>query len=294
MKKTFKTVLLAGSLAAALLLSACGSTASSAVSAAATGSSEASSSAPATSATGEKTVLLVGASPAPHAEILEFIKPTLAEQGIDLQIKEFSDYILPNTALFNGELDANYFQHNAYLEDFNVKNSMDLVNAASVHFEPLGLYPGKTATLEELADGAQIGVPNDPTNEARALFLLQDQGLITLKEGVGFEAVPADIVENPHNIKFVELEAAQLPATLPDLDFAVINGNYAVGSGIESTVLLTEDKDSTAAQTYPNVLAVQNGDETRPEIQALVDALLSDEVADFINEKYQGVVIPVF
>ncbi len=289
--KHLKKVLLAASLSAALLLSACGGAASSSSSASVQASSAAGSTA---QSQVEKTTLVIGASPAPHAEILEQVVPILAEQGITLEIKIFNDYIIPNTALNDGSLDANYFQHKPYLDDFNEKNNMDLVSAAAIHFEPLGLYPGKTATLDALADGAVIGIPNDTTNEARALYLLEAQGLIKLKEGVGFEAVPTDIVENPHNLKFKELEAAQLPASLPDLDFAVINGNYAVGAEIADTVLVTESKDSTSAQTFANIIAVRKGDENRPEIKALIAALESEEIHTFILEKYNGVVVPVF
>ena len=291
--KNFKKVLLAASLSAALLLSACGSAASSSTSSVSAQGASSTGASASQSQVG-KTTLIIGASPAPHAEILEQIVPVLAEQGITLEIKIFNDYIIPNTALYDGSLDANYFQHKPYLDDFNEKNKMDLVSAAAIHFEPLGLYPGKTATLEELADGAVIGIPNDTTNEARALYLLEAQGLIKLKEGVGFEAVPSDIVENPRNLKFKELEAAQLPASLPDLDFAVINGNYAVGAEIADTVLVTESEESTSAQTFANIIAVRNGDENRPEIKALIAALESEEIRAFILEKYNGVVVPVF
>ena len=291
--KNIKKVLLAASLSAALLLSACGSAASSSTSSVSAQGASSTGASASQSQVG-KTTLIIGASPAPHAEILEQIVPVLAEQGITLEIKIFNDYIIPNTALYDGSLDANYFQHKPYLDDFNEKNKMDLVSAAAIHFEPLGLYPGKTATLEELADGAVIGIPNDTTNEARALYLLEAQGLIKLKEGVGFEAVPSDIVENPRNLKFKELEAAQLPASLPDLDFAVINGNYAVGAEIADTVLVTESEESTSAQTFANIIAVRNGDENRPEIKALIAALESEEIRAFILEKYNGVVVPVF
>ncbi|MFV0413470.1 MAG: MetQ/NlpA family ABC transporter substrate-binding protein, partial [Oscillospiraceae bacterium] len=249
MKKRVNIVL-ALSVLAALLLSACGGAASSAASAAPSAS---------TSAAAERIALTVGASPAPHAEILEQVVPILAEQGIDLTITEFNDYILPNTALEDGSLDANYFQHLPYLENFNAENGTDLVSAGGIHIEPLGIYPGKTKTLEELQDGALIGIPNDTTNESRALFLLQEQGLITLKDGVEFKAVPSDIVENPRNLQFKELEAAQLPVSLPDLDFAVINGNYAVGSEIGDTVLATEGAESP----YVHILAERRGAETR-------------------------------
>ncbi|WP_302823078.1 MetQ/NlpA family ABC transporter substrate-binding protein, partial [uncultured Anaerotruncus sp.] len=242
----------------------------------------------------ELAVLKVGASPAPHAEILEQVKPALAEQGIDLQIVEFTDYVMPNKALDAGDIDANYFQHFPYLENFDAENGTDLVSAAAIHFEPLGVYPGKTASLDALADGATVAVPNDPTNEARALLLLEKLGYIKLTEGAGLEATPLDITENTKNLKFQELEAAQLPNVLPDVDLAVINGNYAVGAGIADSVLTTEDKDSEAAQEFANIIAVRNGDESRDDIKKLVAALESDEVAAFIIEKYSGTVIPVF
>lgn len=242
----------------------------------------------------EKTVIRVGASPAPHAEILAAVKEDLAEKGYDLQITEFTDYILPNQALSEGDLDANYFQHKPYLDDFNAKNVTDLVSAGAIHFEPLGIYKGKSEDLANIADGAQIAVPNDTTNEARALQLLQAQGLIQLKEGVGLEATVQDISENPKNIKIVEIEAAQVPRTLPDVDFAIINGNYALEAGVEGAVLLTEDKDSEIAQERANIIAVRSGNESRPEIQALVQSLQSDKVKTFIEEKYGSTVIPVF
>lgn len=285
--KTNKLSILAGALAATLLLGGCGKTA--AVSSAA--SSAVSSAASVSAASATQTVTLkVGASPSPHAEILEQVKPVLAKQGITLEIIEFNDYIIPNTALEDGDIDANYFQHLPYLEDFNAKHGTHLVNAAAIHIEPLGIYPGKTKTLTELPDGALVGIPNDTTNEARALHLLEAQGLIVLKEGVGNEAVPFDIVKNPHNLQFKELEAAQLPASLPDLDIAVINGNYAVGAGLGSTAIATESTDIP----YVNVIAVREGDENRPEIKALIAALETDEIRKFILEKYNGVVVPTF
>lgn len=236
----------------------------------------------------------VGASPAPHAEILESIKPALAAEGVNLEIVEFTDYVIPNMALDEGDIDANYFQHYPYLADFNEKNGTDLISAGAIHFEPLGVYPGKTASIEALADGATIAVPNDATNEARALLLLEKLGLIKLADGVGLAATPLDITENTKNIKFEEIEAAQVPNVLPDVDLAVINGNYALGAGLAGQVLTTEDKDSEAAQEFANVVAVRAGDESRPEIQKLIAALQSDETTAFINEKYNGTVIPVF
>lgn len=249
----------------------------------------------------ESIVLKVGASPSPHAEILEAAKPLLAEQGITLEIQEFTDYVMPNTALDEGSLDANYFQHLPYLEDFNANNKTALVSAAAIHYEPLSLYAGKSSDLAAIADGASIAVPNDTTNEARALQLLQANGLITLTEGVGLAATKNDIVENPKNLEIVELEAAQVPINLPDVDFAVINGNYALGAGVTDKVVLDKDgnpvseaSDSEGATTFGNIIAVREGDESRPEITALVEALQSETVKNFINEKYNGLVVPLF
>ena len=243
----------------------------------------------------EGTVIKVGASPAPHAEILEVAKELLAEQGITLEIVEFKDYIQPNTAVENGELDANYFQHITYMNQFNESDGTHLVSAAEIHYEPFGLYAGKTASLDELADGAQIAVPNDTTNEARALLLLQQEGLITLKEGAGITATKADIAENPKNLDIVELEASQLPVRLGDVDMAVINGNYAIDAGLKvSDALAVEASDGEAAQAYVNVLAVKEGHENDPAIQALVAALKSDEVKSFMEKTYEGAVVPMF
>lgn len=249
--------------------------------------------APETSAEGSAK-LVVGASPSPHAEILEAVRDQLAEQGIELEIEEFTDYVMPNKALANGDLDANFFQHKPYLDNFNAENGTKLTSAGAIHFEPLGVYAGTTSDLSQVPDGAKVAVPNDPTNEARALQLLQAQGLLTLKEGAGLNATVLDIVENPHNLEISELEAAQLPRVLPSLDFAVINGNYAVDAGITDKVIVSEDKESEAAQTYGNIIAVREGDESRPEIQALVKALQSEECRAFIEETYGTTVIPVF
>ena len=243
----------------------------------------------------EGTTIKVGASPAPHAEILEVAKEILAEQGITLEIVEFNDYIQPNTAVENEELDANYFQHITYMNDFNESDGTHLVSAAEIHYEPFGLYAGKTASLDELADGAQIAVPNDATNEGRALLLLQQEGLITLKEGAGLTATKADIAENPKNLEIVELEASQLPVRLGDVDLAVINGNYAIDAGLSvADALAVESADGEAAQAYVNVLTVKEGREDDPAIQALAEALCSDEVKAFMEETYGGAVVPVF
>ena len=243
----------------------------------------------------EGTTIKVGATPAPHAEILEVAKEILAEQGITLEIVEFNDYIQPNLAVESGELDANYFQHITYMNEFNVSDGTHLVSAAEIHYEPFGLYAGKTASIDELADGAQIAVPNDTTNEARALLLLQQENLITLKEGAGITATKADIADNPRNLDIVELEASQLPVRLGDVDMAVINGNYAIDAGLKvSDALAVESADGEAAQAYVNVLAVKEGRENDPAIQALVEALKSDEVKTFMDETYEGAVVPMF
>lgn len=240
-------------------------------------------------------VLKIGASTVPHAEILKVVKPMLAEQGIDLQITEYTDYVIPNTAVESHELDANYFQHKPYLDDFNAKNGTHLVSAVAVHYEPLGLYAGKTASIDALKNGARIAVPNDPTNEARALLLLEQEGIIKIKEGVGLNATPNDIVENKLNIKFFEAEAAAVARSVQDVDMAIINGNYALEAGFKGTeALALEDASSEGAQTFANIVAVYEGDEKKPEIQALIKALTSDEVRTFIEDTYEGSVVPVF
>lgn len=287
-----KTIAIALTLALGASLAACGSTSSSAAASAST-----------SGAAGGTVTLKVGASPSPHAEILEAAAPILAEQGIELDIVEFDDYVLPNTALADGSLDANYFQHQPYLTNFNAENGTDLVSAGSIHYEPLGLYAGKTASLDELADGAVIGIPADATNGGRALLLLQDLGVLTLKDGIDLDyfrnaeditfSEYDGIAEDPHNVQTKALEAANLPAALPDLDFAVINGNYAIPAGIADKLLATEDAAGDAAQVFANIVAVRSGDETRPEIEALVEVLKSDEVKSFIEEKYEGSVLPV-
>lgn len=242
---------------------------------------------------GEEGKIVVGASASPHAEILEAAKPLLKEKGYELEIREFTDYVLPNTTLEDGDLDANYFQHQPYLDDFNQNNNTHLASVATIHYEPLGIYPGKTADLVELKDGAKIAVPNDTTNEARALLLLQDQGLITVDADAGLNATVKDIKENVHNLEIVEIEAAQLVRVLDDVDFAVINGNYALQGGLNvaTDALAKEEADSVAAQTYANVLVVREGNEDNEAVKALVEVLKSKEVSDFIAEKYQGSVV---
>ena len=242
------------------------------------------------------TTVKVGASPAPHAEILKVAADILAQADINLEVVEFTDYIQPNTATENGEIDANYFQHQNYLDTFNAENGTHLVSVAKIHYEPLGLYPGKTKSIDELADGAQILVPNDTSNEARALQLLAAQGLIELDPDAGLTATKQDITSNPKNLDIVEMEAAQLPRSLSSADMAVINGNYATQAGFSSAkdALATESADSDAAQIYPNVLVVKEGRENDPVILAVAAALQSDAVRDFINETYGGAVVPLF
>ncbi len=244
----------------------------------------------------ELTPILVGATPAPHAEILEVVKPLLLEQGYDLQIVDFVDYVQPNLSVDSGDIDANYFQHQPYLDDFNAEQGTELVSIAAVHYEPFGIYPGKTTSLDALPDGAKIAVPNDTTNEARALLLLEAQGLIGLEENLGLTATKQDIISNPKNYDIVELEAAQIPRSLPDVDIAVINGNYALEAqlSVKSDALATEDASSVAAQTYANILVVRAGDEEREDLQALAAALLSPEVKAFIENTYDGAVVPMF
>ena len=284
MKKTFKAAALAAVIASSLVLTACGGAAS----------SSAAASQPAASASAVSlTKLKVGASPAPHAEILEAAKPLLAEKGIELEIVEFDDYVLPNTALDGGDLDANYFQHQPYLDSFNEGNGTDIVSAGAIHYEPLGLYPGKTASVDALADGAKIAVPNDGSNEARALYLLEAQGLIKVDHEKGFLATALDITENSKKLEIVELDADKIPSAIADVDLAVINGNYAIAAGLNNTVLVTEDAEGESAQTYANIVAVRNGDENRDDIKTLVEVLKSDDIKKFINEKYSGSVVPL-
>lgn len=242
----------------------------------------------------EKTVITVAASATPHAEILEQAKPILAEQGYDLQVTVFDDYVQPNEVVESGEFDANYFQHIPYLESFNEEKGTHLVNAGGIHYEPFGIYAGTKNSLDELTDGDSIAVPNDTTNEARALLLLQDNGIITLKEGAGLEATVNDIAENPKNIEIVELEAAQVARVVDETAFVVLNGNYALEAGysVGKDALAYEKSDSEAAKTYVNVIAVKEGNENNEAIKALVDVLKSDDIKNYINDTYDGAVIP--
>ena len=243
----------------------------------------------------DKTIT-VAASPTPHAEILnKAVKPLVEKDGYKLEVKEFTDYVQPNTATEDGEVDANYFQHKPYLDNFNKEKGTHLVSVEGIHFEPFGLYPGKTKSLDALADGATVAVPNDATNEARALLLLQDAGLITLKDDAGINATTNDIVSNPKNLQLKEVEAATVPNIVADVDLACINGNYAIPAGFKTTdALATESATSLAAEAYANVLVVKDGNQNSDKIKALVKALTSDEVRAYINDTYAGAVVPVF
>ena len=240
--------------------------------------------------------IVIGASPSPHADILKVAKKELKKEGYELEIKEYSDYVQPNTALESGDLDANYFQHKPYLDDFNKKKKTHLVSAGMIHYEPFGIFPGKTKTLKDLKKGVTVAVPNDTTNEARALLLLQDQGLIKLKDGAGLTATKKDIVENKKDLAIKEIEAAQIPRSLKDVDIAVVNGNYALQAGLKvnKDALATEDADSVGAKTYGNIVAVKKGNEKLAATKALIKALKSDTVKKYINDKYDGAVVPLF
>lgn len=239
--------------------------------------------------------IVIGASPSPHAEILGVVKEILAMQNIELEIVEFSDFVQPNLALQDGTIDANYFQHLPYLENFNAENNTTLVSLGMVHYEPFGIYPGKTKTLADLKDGATVSVPNDATNEARALMLLEAQGLIKLKADAGLLATVNDIIENPKNLKINEIEAAQLPRTLEDVDIAIINGNYAIEAGLSvaDDALAVEDANSIGPKTYGNVIAVRAGDENRPELVNLLTILRYPKVKNFMIDNYKGGVVPL-
>ena len=237
-------------------------------------------------------VIVVGASPEPHAQMLKLIADDLEKEGYELKIIEFTDYVKPNLALAEKELDANFFQHLPYLQDFNEKNNLDLVPLASIHIEPMGLYSNKFKSISELKDGAEIAIPNDTVNGNRALLLLEENGLIKLKEDAGFDATEKDIVDNPKNLKITSLEAAQLPRALEDVDAAIINGNYALEAGLNPVkdAVILEKSNSP----YANIVAVRKGEENSPKLQALVKALQSDKVKTFIEENYDGGVIPSF
>ena len=241
----------------------------------------------------DKTIT-VAASETPHSEILEAAKPILEEEGYDLEVTVFDDYVQPNEVVESGDFDANYFQHIPYLNSFNEEKGTHLVNAGGIHYEPFGIYPGTKSSLDDIADGDTIAVPNDTTNEARALLLLQDNGIIKLKDGAGLEATVNDIEENPYNVEIVELAAEQVARVAEETSYIVLNENYALQAGysVSKDALAYETSDSEAAKTYVNVIAVKEGNENSDKIKALVDVLKSDEIKDFINEKYDGAVIP--
>ena len=242
----------------------------------------------------EDKTIKVAASATPHAEILEQAKPLLEEQGWDLEVTVFDDYVQPNLVVESGDFDANYFQHIPYLDNFNEEQGTHLVNAGGIHYEPFGIYPGTKASLDELEDGDVIAVPNDTTNEARALLLLEANGVIKLKEDAGLTATVKDIEENPKNVEIQELEAAQVPRVKDEVAFVVLNGNYALEAGfsVAKDAIAYETSDSEAAKTYVNVIAVEEGNEDSDKITALVDVLKSDEIKQYINDTYDGAVIP--
>ena len=243
------------------------------------------------------TKIKVGASITPHAEILNACKPILLEKGIELEVIEYTDYVQPNTAVEDGSLDANYFQHTPYLNTFNAENNTHIVSVGLVHYEPFGIYPGKVKAIADLPDGAKIGIPNDGSNETRALLLLQQEGLLKLKDGIdaSSNATILDIAENPKNLEIIEMEAAQISKALPDLELGVINGNYALQAGLNAgkDALAVEDASGSGAQTYANVLCVKAGNEKNEAIQTLYSVMISDEISKFISEKYSGAVVPV-
>ena len=275
--KKSTAIALAATAIAAFALSGCGSTGSA-------------------SGEDDKTIV-VAATPTPHAEILtKAVKPLLEKDGYTLEVKEFTDYVQPNTATEEGEVDANYFQHKPYLDDFNKEKGTHLVSIEGVHFEPFGLYPGKTKSLKDLADGATVAVPNDATNEARALILLQDAGLIKLKDADDIASTTKDITSNQKNLQFKELEAAAVPTVIKDVDLAAMNGNYAIQAGFDPTkdTLATEKAGGVAAKTYQNILVVKQGNENTAKTKELKKALHSSEVRDYIDKNYKGAVLPVF
>ena len=276
MKNLKKLSLLAASalLAVAFLAAACGSDSAS------SGSSS------------KNTTVTVGATPVPHGEILNEIKPLLAKEGVDLKVVEFTDYVKPNLALNDKELDANFFQHSPYLDKFNSEHGTKLKAIAKIHVEPMGIYSHKIKDLKDLPDGAKVAIPNDPTNGGRALLILQSAGLIGLKDGGNITSTVQDVEKNDKHLQFVELEAAQIPRSIDDVDIALINTNFAMEAGLNplKDALFLEPKDSP----YANVLVIREGDENRPEIQKLVKALQSPEVKKFIEDKYQGAILPSF
>ena len=260
-----------------------------------TASTETASDETASDAVESKGTITVAASPTPHAEILAQVAPILAAEGWTLEVKEFQDYVQPNNVVESGEFDANYFQHIPYLENFNEEQGTHLVNAGGIHYEPFGIYPGTKSSLDEIAEGDTIAVPNDTTNEARALLLLQQEGLITLEDGAGLTATVKDIADNPKNLQIKEVEAANVPHVLADCDFGVINGTYAITAGIDiKSALAVESSEGLVAGQYGNVLVVKDGNQDSPKIQALYKALTSPEVKQYMEDTYKGAVVPLF
>ena len=293
MKKRVTAVILTAALTVAAL-AGCGNTAASEPTAEATESAGTTAAQEAENTSSEDKTITVAASATPHAEILEQAKPILAEQGWDLQVTVFDDYVQPNNVVESGDFDANYFQHIPYLDSFNEEHGTHLVNAGGIHYEPFGIYPGTKSSLDDLSSGDVIAVPNDTTNEARALLLLQDNGILTLKDGVGLEATVNDIVENPKDVKIQELAAEQVARVREEVAFVVLNGNYALQAGLSvgKDAIKFETSDSEAAKTYVNVIAVKEGNENSDKIKALVSVLKSDEIKKYINDTYDGAVIP--
>ena len=281
MKKKMFAVILASVLSAALL-AGCG------------GSSSGSQGAKEETAPVEDNVITIAATPIPHAEILEKVKPVLEAEGIELKVVVYNDYVQPNEVVYSGEMDANYFQHIPYLESYNEEHGYDLVNAGGIHYEPLGLYPGTKSGLGGMKDGDVIAIPNDTTNEARALLLLQDNGIIKLKEGAGLTATVNDIESMAFDLKIEEMEAAQIPHVISEVSYVVLNGNYAIEAGynLEDDAIVYEMSDSEAAETYVNVIAVKAGHENDENIKILVEALRSPSIVKFINDTYNGAVVP--
>lgn len=286
--KKITSVSLAGVVLAGALVG-CGSSDA----AADTSSEETTESTEAAESTADLETITVAASATPHAEILEAAKPLLAEQGYDLQVTVFEDYVQPNEVVESGDFDANYFQHVPYLDSFNEEHGTHLVDAGDIHYEPFGIYPGTKSSLDDVEDGDVVAIPNDTTNEARALLLLQDNGLLTLKDGVGLEATVNDITENPYNLEFQELEAAQVARVVGEVAYVVLNGNYALEAGysVAKDSIAYEASDSVAAETYVNIIAVYEGHENDEKIQALVSVLKSDEIKKFIEDTYDGAVV---
>ncbi|MCR4628491.1 MAG: MetQ/NlpA family ABC transporter substrate-binding protein [Clostridium sp.] len=297
MKKRFFAAVGAAIITAAAL-AGCGASGAASTTAAAketkTETTAAAAEAETTKAAGELEKITVAASTTPHAEILAEAKPILAEKGYDLEVTEFEDYVQPNMVVESGEFDANYFQHIPYLDSFNQEKGTHLINAGGIHYEPFGIYPGTKKSLDDIAEGDTIAIPNDTTNMARALLLLQDNGIIKMKDGAGLTATENDIAENPKNVKIQPLEAAQVARVVNECAFVVLNGNYAMEAGftVSKDAIAYEKSDSEAAKTYVNIIAVKEGNESSDKIKALIEVLTSEQITDFINKNYNGAVIP--